>query len=38
MKDYHDLLLLVRGNGLIESQKLKEALEKTNQQPITSEG
>ena len=29
MKDYHDLLLLVRGNGLIESQKLKEALEKT---------
>lgn len=29
MKDYHDLLLLVRSKGLIESKKLKEALAKT---------
>ncbi len=31
MKDYHDLLLLVRSNGLIEPKKLKEALTKTFQ-------
>lgn len=29
MKDYHDLLLLMRSQGLIESNKLKEVLEKT---------
>ncbi len=29
MKDYHDLLLLVRSKGLIKSNKLKEALTKT---------
>lgn len=29
MKDYHDLLLLVRSKGLIRSSKLKEALTKT---------
>lgn len=29
MKDYHDLFLLVRSNGLIEPKKLKEALAKT---------
>lgn len=29
MKDYHDLLLLVRSQGLIRSSKLKEALIKT---------
>lgn len=29
MKDYHDLLLLVRSNGLIEPKKLKKALAKT---------
>lgn len=29
MKDYHDLLLLVRSKGLIRSSKLKEALIKT---------
>jgi predicted nucleotidyltransferase component of viral defense system len=29
MKDYHDLLLLVRSKGLIRANKLKEALTKT---------
>jgi len=29
MKDYHDLLLLVRSKALLESKKLKEALAKT---------
>ena len=29
MKDYHDLLLLVRSKGLIESKKLKDVLTKT---------
>lgn len=29
MKDFHDLLLLVRSKGLIKSKKLKEAIEKT---------
>ena len=29
MKDYHDLLLLVRSKGIIESKKLKDALAKT---------
>ncbi len=29
MKDYHDLLLLVRSKGLIESKKLKEDMAKT---------
>lgn len=29
MKDYHDLLLLVRSKGLIESKKFKDALAKT---------
>ncbi len=29
MKDYHDLLLLVRSKGLIDSKKLKDAVAKT---------
>jgi hypothetical protein len=29
LKDYHDLLLLVRSKGIIESKKLKDALAKT---------
>lgn len=36
MKDYHDLLLLVRSNDLIEPKKFKEALTKTFQNRGTS--
>ena len=36
MKDYHDLLLLVRSKGLIESKKLKESVIKTFENRGTS--
>lgn len=38
MKDYHDLLLLVRSKGLIRSSKLKKALIKTFENRGTSLG